>query len=58
MVSLKSLYWPNSQYSRQKCLDISDIPDKTNQKELGVTVLNISRKLNVAINFSKKGLNV
>ena len=58
MVSLKSLSWPNSQYSRQKRLEISGIPDKTNQKELRVTVLNVSRKLNVATNFAKKGLNV
>ena len=36
-VSLKSQCWTNSQYFRRECLEISGIPDKTDQKELGDT---------------------
>ena len=52
MVSLERQCWSNSQYSRRVCLVISDIPDKTDQKDLEDTVLNIFRKLDVEIHSS------
>ena len=39
--------WSNSQYSRRECLEITGITDKTDQKDLENTALNIFRKLNV-----------
>ena len=49
IVSLEHQCWSNSQYSRRECLEISSIPDKTSQKDLEVTALNIFRKLEVEI---------
>ena len=47
IVSLERQCWSNSQYSRRECLEITGIPDKTDQKDLENTALNIFRKLNV-----------
>ena len=44
--------WRNSKYSRQECLEISCVPDKTDQKDLEDTALNIFRKLDVDIDSS------
>ena len=52
IVSLERQSWSNSQYSRQECLEITGIPDKTDQKDLGNTALNIFRKLDVEIDSS------
>ena len=52
IVSLESQCWSNSQYSRRECLEISGIPDKTDQKDLEDTALNIFRKLDVEIDSS------
>ena len=41
IVSLERQCWSDSQCSRQEYLEISDIPDKTDQKDLKDTALNI-----------------
>ena len=41
------IVWSNSQYSRWECLEITGIPDKTDQTDLENTALNIFRKLDV-----------
>ena len=40
IVSLERQWWSNSQYSRVECLDITGIPDKTDQQNLENTALN------------------
>ena len=52
IVSLERQCWSNSQYSRRECLEISGIPDKTDQKNLDDTAFNIFRKLDVEIDSS------
>ena len=52
IVSLERQCWSNSQYSRRECLEITGIPDKTDQKDLENTALNIFRKLDVEIDSS------
>ena len=52
IVSLEPQCWSNSQYSRRECLKINGIPDKTDQKDLEETALNILRKLEVEIDSS------
>ena len=52
IVSLGCQCWSNSQYSRRECLEISVIPDKTDENDLEDTVLNIFRKLDVEIDSS------
>ena len=52
IVSLESQCWSNSQYFRRECLEISDLPDKTDQKDLEDTALNIFRKLDVETDSS------
>ena len=47
IVSLEHQCRNNSQYPRRECLEITGIPDKTDQKDLENTALNIFRKLNV-----------
>ena len=47
------LEYCNSQYSRLKCLEVSRIPDKIDQKDVEYTTLNICRKLEVEIDSSK-----
>ena len=49
MVSLEYQCWSTSLYSRQECLEISGIFDKTDQKHLEDSALNIFRKLDVEI---------
>ena len=49
IVSLERQCWSNSQYSRRECLEITGIPDKTDQTDLENTALNIFRKLDVEI---------
>ena len=49
IASLERQCWKNSQYSRQECLEISGIPDKTDLKDLEDTALNIFRKLDIEI---------
>ena len=48
-VSLECQCWSNSQYSRRECIEISNIPNKTEQKDLEDMGLNISRKVDVEI---------
>ena len=45
IVSLERQCWSNSQYSRRECPEITGISDKTEQKDLEKTVLNVFRKL-------------
>ena len=52
IVSLERQCWSNSQYSRRECLEITGIPDKTDQKDLENTALNFFRKLDVEIDSS------
>ena len=52
IVSLERQCWSNSQYSRRECLEITGIPDKTDQKDLENTAVNIFRKLDVEIESS------
>ena len=52
IVSLGRQRWINFQYSIRECLEISVTPDKTDQKDLDDTALNIFRKLDVEIDFS------
>ena len=52
IVSLEHQCWNNSQYPRRECLEITGIPDKTDQKDLENTALKIFRKLDVEINSS------
>ena len=52
ILSLEHHCWRNSKYSRQECLEISCVPDKTDQKDLEDTALNIFRKLDVEIDSS------
>ena len=47
IVSLERQYWSNSLYSKRECLGITGILDKTDQKDLENTALNIFRKLDV-----------
>ena len=56
IVSLERQCWSNSQYSRRECLEITGIPDKTDQKDLENTALNIFRKLDVEIDSSLNSL--
>ena len=51
IVSLERQYWSISQYSRQECLEISGIPNKTGQKDLEDTAPNIFRKLDIEIDL-------
>ena len=44
--------WSNSRYSRRECLEISVIPDETDQKDLEDTALNVFRKLDVEFDSS------
>ena len=44
-LSLERQCWSKTLYSRQECLEISGIPDKTYQKNFEDTALNIFRKL-------------
>ena len=50
--SLECQCQSNSQYSRRECLEISGIPDKSDQKDLEDSALNVFRKLDVEIDFS------
>ena len=53
IVSLERQCWSNSQYSRWQCLETSNIPDKTDKKDLEDTALNVFRKLlNVEVDYS------
>ena len=57
------IVWSNSQYSRRECLEITGIPDKTDQTDLENTALNIFRKLDVEIlrivtDYRPRGPNV
>ena len=52
IASLGCQCWSNSQYSRREWLEISVIPDKTDQKDLEDTVLHIFKKLHVEIESS------
>ena len=52
IVSLERQCWSNSQYSRGECLEITGIPDKTDQKDLENTALYFFRKLDVEIDSS------
>ena len=47
ILSLERQCWSNSQYSRREYLEISGISDKTDQKDLENTALNISKGPNV-----------
>ena len=40
-------------YSRLECLEVSGVPDKTDQKDLEDTAVNIFRKLENEIDYSK-----
>ena len=48
VVSLERQTWSNSQYSRRECLELSDIPETIENKDLEGTVLGIFEKLDVA----------
>ena len=48
-VYLERQYWSHSQDSKRKYLEISGSPDKTDQKYLEDTALNVFRKLDVEI---------
>ena len=52
IVSLERQCWSNSHYSRRECLKVTGIPDKTDQKDLQNTALNVFRKLDVEIDSS------
>ena len=52
IVSLEPQCWSNSQYSRRERLEITILLDKTDQKDLENTALNIFRKLDVEIDSS------
>ena len=56
IVSLEHQCRNNSQYPRRECLEITGIPDKTDQKDLENTALNIFRKLDVEIDSSLNSL--
>ena len=52
VVSLERQTWSNSQYSRRECLELSGIPETTENKDLEGTVLDIFEKLDVMVDPS------
>ena len=52
VVSLERQIWSNSQYSTRACLELSDIPETIENKDLDGTVLDIFKKLNVMVDPS------
>ena len=49
IVNLERQCWSNEQYSRRECLEISGIPDGTEDQKLEETVLNVFQKIDVPV---------
>ena len=52
VISLERQYWSNSQYSRRECLELTDIPQISENNTLESTVLKIFEKLEVKVDPS------
>ena len=52
VAKLERQTWTNSQYSRRDCLDLSDIPETIENKDLEGKVLGIFKKLHVMMDSS------
>ena len=52
VTSLERQCWSKSQYSRRECLELTGIPETSDNKTLGSTILKIFERLKVKANPS------